>query len=755
MSNIAASNATQERLYSLLPAFYRTLDQQQGEPLRALLAVMETELRRLEGDIEHLYENWFIETCDEWLIPYLGELVGIQGLLSVDPQLFSMRSFVANALQYRRRKGTPGALETVAHDVTGWPILLTESFQLLVVAQNLNHTRLQSHRTPDLRKLPLSASLQNPFNTTTRMVELRRPMAGRGKSGLSTVCLNVWRLRANQVKEQEAVPAVEEDVPSPSDGYYRFSILGQDIPLFNVPQPKNDPSVATAAIHLPVPLERSLMLLNAATVPNSLIPPETNGSFTGPDKALSIQYRIPGETRLIELTASDIFICDLQTWRRPPVPNDSAVMVQPGLNGGGSLILPRIGVDPISGRLALTTLSHTTAPNETFVLPEKVLVSYAYGSVGDIGGGFYSRHKTLSAIGDRQHLKVPDDYDSISAALAAWSAGQYVDAVIELTDSGEYNLPSTISLPADTRLELRAANRQRPLLRISSGGITPLCTITMGKSADLVLDGVWITGGGLLIHRLNDDDGQAFTVRHCTLVPGYRLNADGTPAFEPQLNVQDNSVSPVYSLQVDNSGECSVSLIRSISGSILLPETVGHLKAEDVIVDALPHNVSAPPDAGLIPTPMAIQVGVAELHQVTVFGSVKTEVLTLASNCIFTDVVTVTWRQQGGIRFCYAREGSTLPTRYRCQPEVNGLSESDTTFYLERVRPRFASTQFGQHNYAQLSRNCAPELSRGADDEGEMGVYHFLQERQRESNLMASLSEFLNVGMEAGVFFIT
>ena len=70
----------QERLYNLLPAHYRRRDLTEGQPLRALLALIEAELQALEDDVASLYENWFIETCDEWVVPYIGDLLGIQGL---------------------------------------------------------------------------------------------------------------------------------------------------------------------------------------------------------------------------------------------------------------------------------------------------------------------------------------------------------------------------------------------------------------------------------------------------------------------------------------------------------------------------------------------------------------------------------------------------------------------------------------------------------------------------------------------------
>ena len=73
-----------ERLYKLLPAFLRVRDADQGEPLRALLAVIEGELERIEADTSVLYDNWFIETCDEWVVPYIGDLLGVRPIRPVE-----------------------------------------------------------------------------------------------------------------------------------------------------------------------------------------------------------------------------------------------------------------------------------------------------------------------------------------------------------------------------------------------------------------------------------------------------------------------------------------------------------------------------------------------------------------------------------------------------------------------------------------------------------------------------------------------
>jgi hypothetical protein len=104
-------NMTPAYLYELLPAIYRIRDAEQGEPLKALLFVMARQLQVVEDDIDQLYENAFIETCEEWLVPYIGDLLGVRPLQPAGADVFTLRAYVANTLAYRRRKGTVAVLE--------------------------------------------------------------------------------------------------------------------------------------------------------------------------------------------------------------------------------------------------------------------------------------------------------------------------------------------------------------------------------------------------------------------------------------------------------------------------------------------------------------------------------------------------------------------------------------------------------------------------------------------------------------------
>src|SRR5438093_12020408 len=105
-----------DRLYELLPVVYRLRDAEQGLPLRALLHVIGEQVDVVEADIAQLYENWFIETCQDWVVPYIGDLIGYQvvheagepGAVTTPREqqrnkILIPRREVANTIRYRRR----------------------------------------------------------------------------------------------------------------------------------------------------------------------------------------------------------------------------------------------------------------------------------------------------------------------------------------------------------------------------------------------------------------------------------------------------------------------------------------------------------------------------------------------------------------------------------------------------------------------------------------------------------------------------
>ena len=151
-----------DRLYDLLPAIHRQRDAEQGFPLRALLRVISREVDIVENDIHQWHENWFIETCEDWVVPYLADLLGIAHLPGLFGRQVNRRSFVANTLSYRRRKGTPGVMLQLAHDLTDWPGRVVEYAPFVASSQHVLRPRPARQATLDLRSVTRLQQLGSP-----------------------------------------------------------------------------------------------------------------------------------------------------------------------------------------------------------------------------------------------------------------------------------------------------------------------------------------------------------------------------------------------------------------------------------------------------------------------------------------------------------------------------------------------------------------------------------------------------------------
>ena len=253
-----------DRLYQLLPAIYRMRDAQQGYPLQALLRVIAEQVNLLEDDIAQLYENWFIETAQDWVVPYLADLLGVQPV--ADPGQFAAlddakaralarvlvpRREAANTVRYRRKKGSLALLELLARDVAQWPARAQEFYRLLGWNQNLNHPHLERARNTDLRDMEGLEFLGGPFDRLSHSVDVRRindrHPATQNPTNISNIGVFVWRLKTYSVSHCAAY-CHEKTGPH----CYTFSVLGQDMPLYIHPQSEPDEYAIAQEINTPL-----------------------------------------------------------------------------------------------------------------------------------------------------------------------------------------------------------------------------------------------------------------------------------------------------------------------------------------------------------------------------------------------------------------------------------------------------------------------------------------------------------------------
>ncbi len=640
-------------LHALLPAFHRRLDLEAGEPLRALLQLMEEQARLVDEDIRQLYENWFIETCQDWAVPYLGELVGYRPVHEAgqpgDPahggalrnRILIPRREVANTLALRRRKGTRAVLEALARDVAGWPARAVEYYRLLAWSQSPNHLRLDRGGTADLRNGDALDLLDGPFDTLAHTVDVRRPTGCRtpGRSNIPSVGLHLWRLRAYPVTR---APAYCLEGVSPAA--YTFSVLGNDAPLFTHPRSgPGSPSDASwgappgshrAPGHPPVP--GSHRSSGAPPGPLDLPTPlrrkgvEGNlGGWYGEERSFAIWADgwagHPGDA---PLPPEALMVADLTDWSYRP-PRD------------------RVAVDPVLGRIAFP-------PRQ---LPRKgVKVSYRYGFSDDLGGGEYPR--TLSQPEGARIYRVgeAEELVRINDALALWREEAPTHAVVELVGGGVFVEQIQVELAEGQSLQLRAVERTRPVLRLMDWQTSrPDALFVRGEEGSrFTLDGVLVVGRS--VHCEGPMD--AVVIRHCTLVPGWTIRADCSPGrpSEPSLELTDS--------------RARVEIHRTILGSILVSQDeVGtdpiRLSLSDSILDA------TAPDREAVGAPAGGWAhAVLTVLRTTVVGEVRTHAVELGENSIFLGRMRVARRQWGCLRHSWVTPGSRTPRRYRCQPDL-------------------------------------------------------------------------------------
>ena len=741
-------SANPDRLYDLMPVVYRMRDAEIGYPLRDFLRVISTQANLLEADITRLYNNWFIETCDDWVVPYIGDLLGYSLLPEAQAlgedgtpaaklgRVLAPRADVANTIDARRRKGPLALLDDLARDAAGWPARAVEFYRLLGWMQHLDHPHQHRGGTANVRDPGVMQRIRwanGAFDPLAHSVDVRRMGSHhrRGRYGVPDLGLFVFRLRSYSVMATAAY-CVEDIGPH----CYTFSVLGNDTPLFQRPE---TPAMATTVAQesqLPVPLRRYRF------------------ADRGPlaDYA-SVSDALYGEGKSVVVYAPD--------WPSKgqglPVPREA---LMPADLSGWHYQIPRgrAAIDPERGRLMFPANARPK---------HGVWVSYQYGFAADMGGGEYARTTPELENATRYivHTVLPSQgqlpsghFASISDALAAWSQARAAAPglralIIELAESGVYDGSIDLQLAAGEAIQLRAAERTRPVLRLLDARANQQDALSVSGAAGsrFLMDGLLIIGRGVEVHTESDDTENAtpapdlceLVIRHCTLVPGWTLQCECDPRRpgEPSVTLDGTRAA----LRVEHS------IIGPIS--VISPPRRGEpplLQLCDSVLDAtgLERVAIGAPDE-------AVAYVNASIRRCTVIGDVQAHSIQLAEDSIFLSPVRVLRRQLGCMRFCYVPTGSRTPQRFHCQPDLAlaAVPQAQRPAELLRVVPLLRSLRYATPDYVRLHDRCCQEIRSGASDGSAMGVYHDLYEPQREANLAVRLQEYVPANTDAGILY--
>jgi len=714
-----------DKLWNLLPAIYRGEDSSEfgvNGPLREMVNRIGAQAAVLRRSMDRLWEDQSIETCDDWIVPYIADLLATRLVASQNAR--GQRLDVAKTIYYRRRRGTVAILEEIASDVTRWDARVVEFFRRLgrtrhsldpeigfpaATADPAGNRTLQLAEGlvgrwtnngiggwADLRKVYGALQAQSPFSTGEA---IRPPSAfdeffhtadfrkSRGRSGwynIPKLGVFLWRLKSFRV--EYTTPVADPTHP----GCFSFDPTGRLAPLFAASaRPFGDDWVSPQEWQLPGPISTALLA-------SALSPTAAESLYASEDSA---QVRELNSLGAFAQLGTDYDLVDAsQVTAYPQAPGST----------------PSVMIFPEQGRLAI--LRPLNAP---------LFVSYHYGFSSTIGAGPYDRRvlgQTPSAVPSPTQ-KVFDG----GGALIKPLAGIAPTGNIFIRDSLTYDAVSDVS--GIDRVTIAAANQQRPVIRVAPGA--PTWTLTgAGSQSSLIIDGILFSGGDIVLKGVYD----SVTLTCSTLDPG---TAGTSATFAKSVDQRD--LVPCH-LWVEATVR-QLTVDRCILGPIETRASgeIENLDVTDSIVQALG-------------TDQAIHMvtGVTRLTRCTVLGPATLDRL-YASECILNGVVAVDDTQDGCVRFTAWSSGSVIPRKYE-------------SVEIPPAAPLFTSRAFGQPGYAQLLPNVdrnilsganGATISAGAEDGSEMGAFAREKNPVKERSLLIKYEEFMPLGLVPVVIFVT
>lgn len=748
-----------DRVYRLLPEYIRARDADEGRPLQALMQVMTRELEVVERDMDILYDNWFIETCEDWAVQYIGDLVGTRVLRGFGQG--TLRAYVANTLAYRQAKGTLAVIEQLGRDVTGWPSVGVEFFRRLIQTQNVNHVRLDNIATVSLRNADEASLTGGPFEKANHLIDVRDISMDRGRYNIPNVGIFVWRIQSYDMPFLAGnggagyLGGIQPRQSPIGPGFRHLDPVGRPIRLFNRPRTEQNIGDLAGEPAVPAPLRRRRVAADLDGLRHAV--PGAGVYFrTRPVVAV----RLDGNP----VPPGMLYCCNLEdrqgpggtTWRRP----DAA---------------GKVHFDPELGRLSLHAADEG----------KDVEVSYAFGAPHDIGAGPTDRRASaaewidpfiapagqpLWQIGVTQrtadHSANPEQpvVGTLAEAIAAWAARAVAGArgIIAVLDSATYSDDLTdaahrIIVPAGAQLAIVAAGWPDRALgggafERHAGDLSPVSrrphvqsklvvegTPQPGAAAGaLILDGLLVEGE----IEIADGDLGAIELRHGTF-------GAGPAALGKGLAVTANNA------------RLNVLIDHSIIGAIGLGDVAGTVTVKDSIIG---EDRIADGNAGASPIVLAAPGADLVVARTTVFGRLTGRTME-GDDSIFVAPIDIARRQQGCIRFSYVRSDSRAPRRFHCAPDLQiaeakarlktGFDAAVEQAIRERVQPVFTATVAEHFAFGQLARRCPTEIAEGGEGGTEMGAMNGLFNPMRRSNLEDALNEYLPYGLTAGIIYET
>lgn len=762
-------------LYTRLPEIHRIRDEEVAPSgqLRSYLALVERTFGAIHENIESLYHDLFIDTCDDWVIPYIGDLLGTSHL-SGDP--WTLRADVADTIALRRRKGTLGAIELLTLDLTKWGVHCIELRENLVWHQHLNHQRPDEGGTPPyslptvtrftpirggtltVRDPAMLSLLGTPFDPFAYSADVKPAAPGAIRYNLPNLAIFLWRLATFRVPVSRPVSRGRHTgagaTGSEANFVVRFEVhpLGEPVRLFNSGRfgIRRQPPKLTEVDETPGPMPPARLTDDSpAGRPAAYVTVETYDAGDAIDLSdVGLQLHIP-----VVPFGQGPWLYKGQSFDRWRFRGANLCAWESGLDR--RVDFREVIIDPIIGRLAIGVA--TAAEGNALI--NRLLLTYTYGAVGPVGAHPVTRRPEAAAgLGDPvlvRHVNFHTNPTGLQQALANLQNETHV-VVVQIDDSMTHDLnlsavAGTITeaggrnLRLNRSLVIRAADGQRPIIRLRQPLRFRPTQLTGPNPTDqgrltVRLEGLYLTRGASFpagqpviaraaLHSLE--------VIGCTLDPGGFRQRDGTRAFlrtGMRLAVPFGFANAADETAFNQTPAIIVQ--RSITGALLIDEGYT-LSLEDSIIDAGRGIAEDPDDAFAISAatdPINEWGPPTSMRGVTLFG--RTRVFEIGGQgAIFVHALQVLNNQKGCLKYCwFPDEGNRLPQNHACVSAPN-------------AKLRFTQEWFADPAYSQLALDADFRIRERGPRDDAMGAFGFLLEAHKWRNLQIRFREFMPVGV--------
>jgi hypothetical protein len=777
-------------LFERLPEIYRTRDAEvtPANQLRAYLGAIEGPFDALHQNIAQLYDDLFIDTCEDWVIPYLADLLGTTHLKG-DPR--TLRADVADTIALRRRKGTLGAIERLAVNLTGWACRGVELRENLGWTQHLNHqrpdaggqppygspslTRFEVPRggTAPVREPATLALLGTPFDRFAYTADLKPAVDDQRHINLPNLAIFLWRLAAYRLPRIIPLAKGLIDLGAQPAGQARFVLrfdlhpLDLPVRLFNTSRPGFLRAATSGGVVAP--------LTEADAVPGPMLDARLAHQA---DAYVRVDFYDPGTTPPSGFDLGDVGLHlflpqQLAPLLVPPAPQtewrwqfrgDNLCAWEEGLRRPAAI--GEIVIDSDIGRVLVGLESAAQADllvtEDNGVLLSRLQASFTYGATGPIGAHPLSRlfpsppanavvRRVGEVAGGTSLQQALEGLESATGPVIVEIHDSLVHP-LDLTALTGTAVDGTHSLRLAHSLTIRAAGDHRPILLLAQ----PLSVRVLDAAAatplapQVRLEGLYLASdpaapfpaGQALIDRVAV---ARLELVGCTLAPGGHSLRNGNRApMQPALRLEDG-----YGFTDPDDIEAFVPtpdilIQRSIVGSLAIDSRY-RLDIQDSVVDAGLGFDDAPSSQYAIAaaTDPANTWGAAlDFQGLTCFGPVRVAAVGGLGG-IFSQRFEVLDNQHGCIKWsAFSSAADRLPANHFC-------------VHAPDARVYFTSERFNDPGYAQLQRETDRRVRELGPDDDAMGAFGFLLEAHKWTNLHVRLREFMPVGVRPLVVPVT